>query len=117
MASKLKLVKKLDAVTNPSTLALSVAKNGGPVATTAEVASTGPDDQRFSDSQLTPGPAQKALDPSNSYSIVWTGAFVAAGSVTLRVQILDSQGVNHTNKAVTVQGKAGEVFFRVILIP
>jgi hypothetical protein len=89
------------------TLSISVTKQGGPVATSAEVTSTGSDDESFSDSQLTPGPALKPLDPANSYTIVWTGAFAGTGSATLIVE----------NESVTVEGNAGDEFFRIVMVP
>jgi hypothetical protein len=116
MPAKLTLTKKMKAVAGASRLEMSVTKTGGPVTTRAEVGSTGSDDQKFQDSQLTPGPAVKPLNPNNTYSILWHGAFVLAGSATLRVRVFDAQG-NATNKQVTVQGKKGDEFFRVVLIP
>ena len=115
--AKLKLVKKVDAVTGGSELELSVTKKLGPVNTFAEVGSSGPDDRSFSDSELTPGPAMMPINPNNTYSIAWAGAFVKDGSVTLRVRVLDPQGKVLVNKTFTVQGKAKEKFFRLILVP
>lgn len=112
-----KLIKKLDTITSSSTLQLSVTKKDGPVSTAVEVGSTGSDDQSFTDKQLTPGPASKPLDGGNSYSIVWTGAFVKDGSTTLKVQVFEANGDLHGGKTVTVSGKAGDVFFRLVMIP
>jgi hypothetical protein len=112
----LKLIKKMDTLTSDSTLALSVSKKDGPAATTVEVGSTGSDDKSFSDKQLTPGPASMPLDPENSYSIVWVGALVKKGSVTLKVEVTDDAGAVRT-KSVTVQGEAKEKFFRLVMIP
>jgi hypothetical protein len=111
----LKLIKKMDTITSASTLELSVSKKDGPVATAVEVGSTGNDDESFTDKQLTPGPASMPLDPKNSYNIVWSGAFVKKGSATLRVRVLDANG--DRTKTVTVQGKAKETFFRLVMIP
>lgn len=111
MAKKLKMIKKMEVIESDSTLELTVSKNGGPVSTAVEVGSTGDDDESFSDQELTPGPARKNLDSSNSYSLVWTGAFVAEGSARLRVV------VGNDSKNMTVNGKAGDVFFRVVMIP
>lgn len=113
----LKLIRKMDTITSTSTLVLSVSKKDGPVATTAEVGSTGSDDMRFTDTQLTPGPAQMPLNGNNSYSVVWSGAFVKAGSVTLKVQVLKADGSVHSAKNVTVKGEKGDVFFRLVMIP
>ena len=68
------------AIAGGSVLELTVTREAGPVATSAGVASTGSDEQHFSDSELTPGPAEKNLDPANTYSILWDGAFADQGS-------------------------------------
>jgi len=115
--AKLKLIKKMDTVTGGSTLELSVTKKQGPVATSAEVGSSGGDDDSFTDSQLTPGPAVVQLNAANTYSVVWSGAFVKEGSATLRLKVLDAQGNVLANKTVPVKGKAKEVFFRAVLVP
>jgi hypothetical protein len=114
---KLKLVKKVDAVLGGATLELSVTKKLGPVSTFAEVGSSGTDDGSFSDSQLTPGPAVMPIDAANTYSIAWAGTFVEEGSVTLRVRVLDPADTVLVNKTFVVQGKARELFFRLILVP
>jgi hypothetical protein len=114
---KLRLVKKLEAVAGGSTLEMSVTKKLGPVATHAEVGSSGSDDGSFSDSQLTPGPAVMPINPENTYTVAWEGAFVKEGSVTLRVRVLGANENVLASKSVTVQGKAKEVFFRAILVP
>ncbi len=112
----LKLIKKMAAVTSASTLSLSVSKKAT-VATSVEVGSTGSDDKSFTDKQLTPGPAQMPLNPANSYNIVWSGAFVTKGSVTLKVEVLDMNGAVKGKKSVTVQGQAKDKFFRLVMIP
>jgi|GEM_PF-6199477 len=115
--AKLKFIKKLAVFTGGSSLELTVTKQLGPVATSADVASTGTDDAHFSDKKLTPGPAMKPLNPANSYSILWQGAFVKDGSATLTVRVLDATGKVLTTKVVSVAGQAGDVFFRIILVP
>lgn len=115
--ANLKLIKKMEAVTGGSTLELSVTKKLGPVATSAEVGSSGTDDKSFTDTQLTPGPAVVPLNPENTYSVVWSGAFVKEGSATLRLRVLDIQGSILASKTVLVKGKAKEVFFRAVLVP
>jgi hypothetical protein len=112
----LKLIKKMDAITSASTLNLSVSKNAT-ASTSVEVGSTGNDSKSFTDKQLTPGPASMPLNPANSYNIVWAGAFVTKGSVTLKVQVLDANGTVHGTKSLTVQGEAKEKFFRLVMIP
>ena len=111
----LKLIKKMDAITSASTLNLSVSKTSE-VSTSVEVGSTGSDDKSFTDKQLTPGPASMPLKSENSYNIVWSGAFVKKGSVTLKVQVVDANGAVRT-KSVTVQGEAKDKFFRLVMIP
>jgi len=106
------MFKKMAAIQANSMLQLTVAKTGGPVVTAVEVGSTGSDDQGFSDQQLTPGPAQMALLGTNSYALVWTGAFVTRGSATLSVVVNGG-----TPKVVTVRGEAGDAFFRSVMIP
>jgi len=113
----LKLIKKMDAFTSPSTVELSVSKKDGPVSTAVEVGSTGSDDKSFTDKQLTPGPASMPLNPANSYNVVWSGAFVKKGSATLKVRVFDTSGALHGTKSVTVQGEAKEKFFRLVMIP
>jgi hypothetical protein len=110
--AKKKIFNKMKAINANTTLDLTVTKAGGPVVTAVEVGSTGNDDQSFSDNQLTPGPARKQLNGNNSYSVVWTGAFVTKGSATLQV---DVGGTNL--KTVTVKGEAGDTFFRIVIIP
>jgi len=112
-----KAIHKLEAVAGGSTLELTVTKAQGPVATMVEVGSTGNDDAHFRDSDLTPGPAVKQLDPANTYAIVWSGAFVEDGSATLRLRVLDAHGTVLVSKSVTVKGKSKEVFFRVVMLP
>lgn len=113
----LKLIKKMDTFTGPSTLELSVSKKDGPVATAVEVGSTGNDDRSFTDKQLTPGPASMPLDPANSYNVVWSGAFVKKGSATLRLQVFDASGALQGTRSVTVRGEAKDKFFRLVMIP
>lgn len=117
MPKKLKLIKKMAAVTAPSTLEMKVTKTGGPVSTAAEVGSTASDDASFTDSQLTPGPTTMPLNPTNSYAIAWTGAFVKAGTATLNVRVVREDGTVKETKPVRVQGKAKEKFFRLVLVP
>ncbi len=110
-------IKKLDVLTAPAKLELSVSKKGGPVNTRAEVGSSGPDDGKFTDKQLTPGPAVMPLDPKNTYAILWRGAFVKAGTATLHVVVRDPQGGVVQDKRFTVKGKAKDEFVRVVLLP
>jgi hypothetical protein len=112
MAKKGKMFHKTAAIQADTTLTMTVSKTGGPVVTAVEVGSTGSDDESFSDQQLTPGPAQKALDGNNSYSLVWTGAFVTKGSATLQVNV----GGTSLNP-VAVNGEGGDTFFRIVIIP
>jgi hypothetical protein len=86
------------------------------VSTAAEVGSTGTDDQRFEDHQLTPGPADKPLREGNTYAVLWVGAFARAGSATLKVTVARAFG-NSASSTRTVTGKKGDVFTRLILIP
>ena len=113
----LRFIKKVNVVIGGKSLELTVTKTLGPVDTSAEVGSTGSDDASFKDSQLTPGPAVMPLNTANTYAIVWIVAFVHDGSATLRVRVLDAQGAVLASKNVTVQGKAGQVIFRAVLVP
>lgn len=113
----LKLIKKMETFTSPSTLELSVSKKDGPVATAVEIGSTGSDDRSFTDKQLTPGPVSMPLDPANSYNVVWSGAFVKKGTATLKVRVFDASGTLHGTKSVPIQGEAKEKFFRLVMIP
>ena len=110
-------IHKLKAITAGGTLSLSVTKTGGPVMTRAFVGSTGTDDRNFDDTQLTPGPATMPLRPNNSYSIVWMGAFIAPGSATLEVVVDHADGRPQSTKTVKVNGKAGDSFMRVVMVP
>ena len=109
-------IHKLNVVTDGGTLELAVTKSGGPVVTRAVVGSTGDDDRDFSDSELTQGTASMPLQPANTYSIVWTGAFVGAGRAVRRVRATTPQGGQFQTE-VTVDGNAGDSFFRVVLVP
>ena len=113
--AKPKLTTTMAAFAPGATLELKVTKTGGPVATVVEVGSTGNDDERFVDGQLTPGPATKALQAGNTYGLLWTGAFVKAGKVTLRVTVVQEGGSATTSRTVT--GKKVEVFTRLLLLP
>lgn len=116
MAVRLKSVKKLT-LANKNQLEVSVSKTGGPVTTSVEVASSGPDDSRFTDSQLTPGPATRQLNSAESYVLVWVGAFVKAGSATLKAAVTAGNGTATPVKPITVKGKKGDVFMRVVMLP
>ena len=114
--TKMKLVKHMLAITANSSLELKVKRTGGLNTTHALVVSTGTDTEAFSDSQMTPGPATKALNGANSYVIVWTVAFVEDGTATLNVVVLDDQGQKHDRAPVPVTGKAGDIAKRVVVI-
>jgi hypothetical protein len=98
------------------TLELTVTKDGGPVSTSVEVTSTSTDDQTFFDADLTPGPASMELDAANTYTLVWSGAFADDGSVSLHVRVADGGNITD-DETVTVEGKQGDVFFRLVLLP
>jgi hypothetical protein len=85
------------------TLELSVTKTGGPVATFAEVGSSGTDDQVFTDHELDPGPARQPFLQGNFYTLVWRGAFVAPGTAILHVRATNADGTVIVQKDVTVQ--------------
>jgi hypothetical protein len=81
-----------------------------------EVTSTGTDDKTFFDAELTPGPAVMDLDPANTSTLVWAGAFADDGSTSLHVRVLDGGSVID-DETVDVDGKQGDVFFRLVLLP
>ena len=114
--AKPKLTKTMAAFTPGATLELKVTKTGGPVATVVEVGSTGSDDERYGDAQLTPGPAIKPLQAGNTYALLWVGAFVKAGKATLRVTVVRPDGTSAT-RSKPVAGKKGDVFTRLLLLP
>lgn len=116
MAMKLKSVKKLT-LADKNQLEVSVSKTGGPVITMVEVASTGPDDSRFKDAELTPGPAIRTLDPDEVYVLVWTGSFVKAGTATLKARVTAADGSVKSVTPLKVEGKKGDTFMRVVLLP
>ncbi len=107
-------IRRMAVIASASTLDLSVSKTGGPMSTHARVVSTGTDSRSFEDSQLTPGPATMPLDGANSYTVVWTIAFVEAGSATLDA---DVSGANPSHDSVTVDGDAGDIKKRFVVIP
>jgi len=117
MAFNKALSAKLNALAGAPRLELTVSKTGGPVSTAVEVTSTGPDDKTFSDAELTPGPAVTDLDSSNTYTLVWSGAFADDGSASLHVRVLDAGGGVTDDETVTVDGQQGDVFFRLVLLP
>jgi hypothetical protein len=108
---------KLTALTGAPRLELTVSKTGGPISTSVEVTSTGTDDRTFFDADLTPGPAVMDLDSSNTYTVVWSGAFADDGSTDLHVRVLDAGGGVTEDETFTVDGKQGDVFFRLVLLP
>ncbi len=108
---------KLNALAGVPRLEVTVSKTGGPVSTSVEVTSTGPDDRTFFDADLTPGPAVMDLDSANTYTLVWSGAFADEGSVDLHVRVLDAGGDVTEDETFTVEGKQGDVFFRLVLLP
>lgn len=111
------LTAKLTALAGAPRLELTVAKTNGPIATSVEVTSTGTDDKTFFDADLTPGPATMDLNPTNTYALVWAGAFADDGSASLHVRVLDGGGGVTDDETVTVDGKQGDVFFRLVLLP
>lgn len=99
-----------------ATLALSVTKTGGPVATFAEVGSSGSDDQVFNDHQLDPGPAQMPLLQGNFYTVVWRGAFVAPGTATLHVLATRADGTVLVQKDVPVSHPPTNSPFTIVVL-
>ena len=98
------------------TLQLSVTKTGGPVATFVEVGSSGSDDQVFSDHQLDPGPVQMPMLPGNFYTVVWRGAFVAAGTATLHVLATRANGTVLVQKDVPVSHPPTNSPFTIVVL-
>ncbi|HWN41325.1 MAG TPA: hypothetical protein VNW71_03850 [Thermoanaerobaculia bacterium] len=95
----------------------SVAKSAPLIKTTLIVASSGPDDSRFKDTELTPGPARRNLVPSNSYVLGWVVAFGATGTARLKVRIIFADGTTQ-DQNLSVQGNLGDPpAQRVVLIP
>lgn len=111
------LISKIKAETAGGTMSLTVTKTGGVVVTRAAVGSTGTDDRIFEDKQLTPGPATMPLKKDNSYSIVWFGAFVSDAAADLAVLVKHADDRPDSKVAVKVKGKAGDTFFRVVIVP
>ncbi len=111
------LTAKLSALAGAPRLELTVAKTNGPISTSVEVTSTSTDDKTLFDADLTPGPVVTDLDPANTYTLVWAGAFADDGSASLHVRILDAAGGVTDDETVTVDGKQGDVFFRLVLLP
>jgi hypothetical protein len=99
-----------------ATLELSVTKSGGPVATSIEVGSSGDDDQRFSDAQLTPGPVVMSLLLGNTYVVVWQGAFVAPGRATLKVKATDAKGNVFLSKSVVANRPPLDKTFTIVVL-
>jgi hypothetical protein len=95
-------------------LELSVTKNGGPVATSVEVGSSGTDDRTFSDKELTPGPAKMPLISGNTYTVVWQGAFVKPGTAVLHVKGSTSQG-DFADDVTAKHPPLNDVFTLVVL--
>ena len=56
------------------------------------------------------------LLPANSYSVVWVGGFVDDGAATLDAVVNHAGGGSDTRQ-VKVTGKAGDTFFRVVMVP
>jgi hypothetical protein len=95
----------------------SVTKTDPLIKTTLIVASSGPDDSRFKDTELTPGPASRPLVPTNSYVLDWVVAFGATGTARLKVRILFADGTSQ-DQTLSVQGTLGDPpVQRVVLIP
>jgi len=117
MALNRQVSAKLNVLAGAPRLELTVAKDKGPVSTSVEVTSTGADDRTFFDAELTPGPVEVDLDSANTYTLVWAGAFADDGTASLHVRVLDSAGGVKDDETVTVEGKQGDVFFRLVLLP
>ncbi|HEX2551722.1 MAG TPA: hypothetical protein VHK64_09025 [Nocardioidaceae bacterium] len=98
------------------TLELSVTKTGGPVATFAEVGSSGIDDQVFNDHELDPGPARKPLLQGNFYTVVWRGAFVAPGTAILHVRATRANGTVIVQKDVPVTHPPTNSPFTIVVL-
>lgn len=95
----------------------SVTKSAPLIKTTLIVASSGPDDSRFKDTELTPGPARRNLVPTNSYVLGWVVAFGATGTARLKVRIFFADGTSK-DQTLSVQGNLGDPpAQRVVLIP
>jgi hypothetical protein len=107
----------MELVTEQATLSVVVTKKDGPLTSVVEVASTGPDDVRFKESELTPGPATHRLDPANSYGLLWTVAFARKGTATLVATVTTASGAMQTVKTKRVEGVAGDVIVRMIFVP
>lgn len=113
----LKSIKKMQLVTEAAVLEVTVVKEGGPLGSRVEVGSTGTDDSTFLDSQLTPGPVAKQLNPAHSYALLWTAAFVRKGAATLTAKITTASGTVQKIKTKKINGVAGDIVSRVVLIP
>lgn len=114
---KLRSIQKMALVTEAAALAVQVTKEGGPLTSAVEMASSGLDDARFTDSDLTPGPATHELDPEHSYGLLWTVAFARKGSAKLAATVTTGSGATQTLKIKQVQGVAGDVVVRMVFIP
>jgi hypothetical protein len=98
------------------TLQLKVTKTGGPVGTFIEVGSTGTDGRVFDDSELTPGPARMPMLRGNSYTVVWRGAFVAAGTATLHVLATRADNTVLVQKDVDVEHPPTNSPFTIVVL-
>lgn len=114
---RLKSIQKMELVTQPAKLELRVVKQGGPLTSVAEVASTGDDDAGFKDGELTPGPAIHQLDSACSYGLLWTVAFARKGAATLSATVRTEDGAFQNVKTKRVEGVAGDVVVRMIFVP
>ena len=100
-----------------TTLQLSVTKEGGPVATFVEIASSGSDDRVFNDHDLSAGgPAQMVLRPENFYTGVWRGAFVAPGSATLHIRETRADGSVIMEEDVPVEHPGTNSPFTIVVL-
>jgi hypothetical protein len=117
MASSFIKKVALAAPASKASIDVSVTKSDPLIQTTLIVASSGPDDSRFKDTDLTPGPASRPLVPTNSYVLGWVVAWGATGTARLKVRINFNNGT-FKDQILNVQGNLGDQpTQRVVLIP
>jgi hypothetical protein len=108
---------EMEAPASKRSIEVSVTKSDALIKTTLFVSSSGPDDSRFKDTELTPGPASRDLVPQNSYVLGWVVTFGATGKARLKVRIIFSNGT-FQDQSLSVQGNLGDPpAQRVVLIP
>jgi hypothetical protein len=111
---KLKMNKKQ--LGDKTRLSCRVKPSDPLIKSSVDVASSGSDDSRFTDSELTPGPAERQLKPENSYVLEWTVAFGRSGTATLTVAVL-ADGTVVPLPPTKVVGEAGQEKRRVVFLP